>query len=76
MVILDPPRTGAKEIIPLLNSLNMKKLLYISCNPMTLLRDLSLFMKVGWVAEWCQPIDFFPQTFHLEIMASLKKVTN
>jgi 23S rRNA (uracil1939-C5)-methyltransferase len=76
LAIMDPPRTGAKEIIPLLNSLNLKAILYISCNPMTLLRDLSLFMEKGWIIQWCQPVDFFPQTFHLEIVACLTKATS
>ncbi len=73
LVIMDPPRTGAKEIIPLLNSRNLKAILYISCNPTTLFRDLSLFIEKGWAVKWCQPVDFFPQTFHLEIIAFLTK---
>lgn len=76
LAIMDPPRTGAKEIIPLLNRWNMKTILYISCNPMTLLRDLSLFQENGWIAEWCQPVDFFPQTFHLETITCLRKATS
>lgn len=72
-VILDPPRTGAREVIPWLTSRDLRGILYISCNPMTLLRDLSQFIDQGWKVEWSQPVDFFPQTFHLESVTLLSK---
>jgi 23S rRNA (uracil1939-C5)-methyltransferase len=73
LAILDPPRTGVKELIPLLDFKELNGLLYISCNPSTLLRDLSLLTTRGWVVEWIQPIDFFPQTYHLESATFLRK---
>lgn len=75
-VILDPPRTGAQAIIPFLDVWNLKGILYISCDPMTLVRDLSQLLKRGWKAEWSQPVDFFPQTFHLESVTFLVKTSN
>jgi 23S rRNA (uracil1939-C5)-methyltransferase len=72
-VILDPPRTGAREVIPWLDTWDLRGILYISCNPMTLFRDLSQFIDKGWKVEWSQPIDFFPQTFHLESVTLLSK---
>jgi 23S rRNA (uracil1939-C5)-methyltransferase len=73
MVILDPPRTGAREIIPFLDVWNLKGILYISCDPMTLVRDLAQLVERGWKVKWSQPVDFFPQTFHLESVTFLKK---
>jgi 23S rRNA (uracil1939-C5)-methyltransferase len=73
MVILDPPRTGAREIIPFLDFWDLKGILYISCDPMTLLRDLAQLTERGWKVEWTQPVDFFPQTFHLESVTFLRK---
>jgi 23S rRNA (uracil1939-C5)-methyltransferase len=72
-VILDPPRTGALEVIPFLDALDLKGILYISCNPMTLFRDLTQLTSKGWKVQWSQPVDFFPQTFHLESVTLLKK---
>jgi len=73
LVILDPPRTGAREVLPLLDTWDLKGLLYISCNPMTLVRDLSQLVKKDWRVEWSQPVDFFPQTFHLESLTFLRR---
>jgi 23S rRNA (uracil1939-C5)-methyltransferase len=70
-VILDPPRTGAREVIPWLDTWDLRGILYISCDPMTLFRDLSQFIDKGWEVEWSQPVDFFPQTFHLESVTLL-----
>ena len=72
-VLLDPPRAGAREIIPALDSLNPKGIYYVSCDPMTLFRDLGLFLTRGWKLDWCRPLDFFPQTFHLESLSLLRK---
>ena len=72
-IILDPPRTGALEVIPMLDAWNIKGVLYISCDPMTLFRDLTQLVKRGWGIKWSQPVDFFPQTFHLESITFLTK---
>jgi 23S rRNA (uracil1939-C5)-methyltransferase len=72
-VILDPPRTGAREVISSLDGWPLRGILYISCNPMTLFRDLIHLREKGWKVEWIQPIDFFPQTYHLESVTCLRK---
>jgi 23S rRNA (uracil1939-C5)-methyltransferase len=72
-VILDPPRTGAKEVIPMFDAWDLKGILYISCNPMTLFRDLTRLTSKGWKVKWSQPVDFFPQTFHLESVTLLTR---
>jgi 23S rRNA (uracil1939-C5)-methyltransferase len=73
LAILDPPRAGAREIIPLLDDETLKRILYVSCDPMTLFRDLRQLKNMGWRVEWSQPVDFFPQTFHLESLTFLRK---
>ena len=72
-VILDPPRTGAQEVISLIDTRDLKGILYISCDPMTLFRDLTYLTQRGWMVQWSQPVDFFPQTFHLESITLLRK---
>src|SRR4030042_5031675 len=51
LVILDPPRTGALEVIPMLDARNIRGILYISCNPMTLFRDLTHLVRRDWSVE-------------------------
>jgi 23S rRNA (uracil1939-C5)-methyltransferase len=72
-IILDPPRTGAREVIPILDTWDIKGILYISCDPMTLFRDLTQLVKRGRGVEWSQPVYFFPQTFHMESITFLRK---
>ena len=67
VVILDPPRTGCKpELIEALIKMAPKRIVYVSCNPATLARDLALFAKDGFTVKDVQPIDMFPQTSHVE----------
>lgn len=74
LLIIDPPRAGLsprslKQII----SLEIPNLLYVSCNPETLARDLSLLTESGYKLENLTPVDFFPHTAHLEVVASLSR---
>ncbi len=71
-IVLDPPRTGAKSIEADLAALGAGKIFYISCNPATLARDLAALCKFGYKLRTVQPIDFFPQTFHVEALAVLE----
>jgi 23S rRNA (uracil1939-C5)-methyltransferase len=70
-IVLDPPRTGAKGIERDLAMLGAEKILYISCNPTTLARDLAALTKQGYSLRSVQPIDLFPHTFHVETIATL-----
>lgn len=70
LVIVDPPRDGLhKNVIKFISKLreeNNFKLLYISCNPITMVRDIELFQEY-WFKLWkIQPVDMFPQTHHIE----------
>lgn len=73
IVFLDPPRIGAKEIIPYIPKFNPKIIIYLSCNPTTLARDIQTLTFSGYNIEKVVPFDMFPQTFHIETMAILKK---
>jgi 23S rRNA (uracil1939-C5)-methyltransferase len=70
-IVLDPPRTGAKGIERDLAALDAEKILYISCNPTTLARDLAALTQQGYSLRSVQPVDLFPHTFHVEAIATL-----
>jgi 23S rRNA (uracil1939-C5)-methyltransferase len=71
-IILDPPRRGAPEIVSLLPELHPDQIIYISCNPATLARDLAALSATGYQLVRLIPVDMFPQTHHLETVALLK----
>ena len=74
VVIVDPPRKGLeKELIAHLTALSPKKIVYVSCDPATLARDLALFHKDGWQIGKVQPVDMFPRTGHVESVVSLTR---
>ncbi|HEX2229737.1 MAG TPA: 23S rRNA (uracil(1939)-C(5))-methyltransferase RlmD [Candidatus Binatia bacterium] len=72
-ILLDPPRAGAKGIDAELAAFGADQILYVSCNPPTLARDLSALSGRGYKLTGIQPIDLFPQTFHLETLALLER---
>ena len=72
-IVLDPPRAGAKDLDADLAALGAKKILYVSCNPTTLARDLAALAKRGYTLRMVQPIDLFPQTFHVETLAVMER---
>jgi 23S rRNA (uracil1939-C5)-methyltransferase len=74
-IVLDPPRTGAKGIERDLAVLGAGKILYISCNPTTLARDLAALTQQGYSLRTVQPVDLFPHTFHVEAIATLVRQT-
>lgn len=74
IVFMDPPRSGSDEkFLSSLVKLMPKQVIYISCNPVTLERDLKYLTKHGFTVEEIQPIDMFPQTFHVECVVKLKR---
>lgn len=75
-VIIDPPRKGCdRETLEALITLAPKKLVYISCDPATLARDVSLLTQSGFTLQSVTPVDLFPRTTHVECVALLCKTT-
>jgi 23S rRNA (uracil1939-C5)-methyltransferase len=75
-VIINPPREGLDlQVIELLKKRLPERIVYISCMPTTLARDLNLLGKENYTIEECQPYDMFPQTTHIETLVSLKRIT-
>jgi len=73
LVVLDPPREGAKEILDGLVKLTPEKIIYVSCDPATLARDLKKLSGLGYNVAKVRPFDMFPQTFHIESVTLLVK---
>lgn len=73
LVLLDPPRTGAKELVMEMANAAHPDIIYVSCNPATLKRDLAYLQKGGYQLEDLVGFDMFPQTAHVEAAAWLKK---
>jgi 23S rRNA (uracil1939-C5)-methyltransferase len=71
LVVLDPPRVGALSALNPLVSLHPRKILYVSCEPPTLARDLARLVSLGYNVKRVQPLDMFPQTYHIEMVAEL-----
>lgn len=72
--IIDPPRKGlsASALETMVNARQLESLLYLSCHPEALARDLAGFQKNGWKLERIVPFDFFPKTRHLETLVLLR----
>jgi 23S rRNA (uracil1939-C5)-methyltransferase len=73
-LLLDPPRAGAKDIDKILREQKLEKLVYISCNPASMARDLKGLQKLGLGVVKAGCIDMFPHTPHLEVMTLLERV--
>ncbi len=73
VVLLDPPRIGAAEAVKLIPLLDPGKIIYISCDPPTLARDVAYLKKSGYDVTKSRPIDMFPQTYHVESVTLLEK---
>ncbi len=74
-ILLDPPRAGAKEILPFINAMKAKKIVYVSCNPATLARDAhELVHQYGYSLKQAGIMNMFPHTAHIEAMALFEKI--
>ncbi|HBM47047.1 MAG TPA: 23S rRNA (uracil(1939)-C(5))-methyltransferase RlmD [Lachnoclostridium sp.] len=74
VVLMDPPRAGSTEaFIKAVSAVKAKTVIYVSCGPDTLARDLGVFKKMGYRAEGAWPVDMFPATGHCEVICLLSK---
>jgi 23S rRNA (uracil1939-C5)-methyltransferase len=74
LVVMDPPRAGVgAEVCALLGRLKAKEVVYVSCDPVTLSRDLKVMVDSGYRISELHLVDMFPQTFHLETVAMLTR---
>lgn len=77
VVFMDPPRSGSdKKFMDSLLKLAPKKVVYVSCNPETLKRDLAYLISKGYRVKEIQPIDQFPFTVHSEVITCLQRVNS
>lgn len=74
VLLADPPRNGMKELLIHINRIKPKYLVYISCNPTTLARDLKALTEKNYKISSIKPFDMFPQTYHVEVAALLELV--
>jgi 23S rRNA (uracil1939-C5)-methyltransferase len=73
VMVIDPPRAGIhKNVVKQILEIAPPRIVYVSCNPATMARDLQL-IKDHYEVEEVQPVDMFPHTFHIESVAGLKK---
>ena len=74
LVVVDPPRAGVgTEVCALLARVSAPEIIYVSCDPVTLARDLKMLVDAGYKVEELHLVDLFPQTFHLETIVVLRR---
>lgn len=75
VIVLDPPRKGlTEEVIQCVHDMNPERVVIVSCNVVTLARDLKLFETLGYLVQKVQPMDMFPRTNHVETVVLMSRV--
>jgi 23S rRNA (uracil1939-C5)-methyltransferase len=73
VAVLNPPRKGCDQnVLERLSALGPKSIIYVSCSPQSLARDLDILRELGYLCREIQPVDMFPQTVHVENVARLE----
>ncbi|MCX8104492.1 MAG: 23S rRNA (uracil(1939)-C(5))-methyltransferase RlmD, partial [Ignavibacterium album] len=74
VIIIDPPRSGMhKNTVDDVIKLSPEKIVYVSCNPATQVRDIKMMVEAGYKLVKIKPVDMFPQTYHIENVALLQR---
>jgi 23S rRNA (uracil1939-C5)-methyltransferase len=73
-ILLDPPRSGALEMVQLISRFNASMIVYVSCQPSSLVRDSKVICGNGYRLTHLGIMDMFPQTSHVESMAIFKQI--
>ena len=74
VIVLDPPRKGCdKAVLDAVTASGAERIVYVSCDPATLARDVSILTQSGYSLQSAQPVDMFPQTAHVETVVLLSK---
>lgn len=74
VAVIDPPRKGcAPEVVEQIAALEPDRVVYVSCDPATLARDIKRFAELGYAPQWAAPVDMFPGTAHVECVVLLLK---
>ncbi|PSL44501.1 23S rRNA m(5)U-1939 methyltransferase [Salsuginibacillus halophilus] len=74
VIVVDPPRKGCDEkLLDAMVKMQPKRIVYVSCNPATLARDMARLAEAGYKPKDVQPVDMFPQTVHVESVVALEK---
>ncbi|MFT8313743.1 MAG: 23S rRNA (uracil(1939)-C(5))-methyltransferase RlmD [Clostridium sp.] len=77
VVVVDPPRKGCeKSLLEAIAKMEPEKIVYVSCDPGTLARDLSILDNLGYRTLEVQPVDMFPETAHVECVVLISRVEN
>ena len=75
VIVVDPPRKGCdKQLLQAMIDMQPERIVYVSCNPSTLARDLRILEDGGFMTKEIQPVDMFPQTMHVEVVALMSRV--
>ena len=74
VMVVDPPRAGlSKKVVGHILKADSRQIIYVSCNPATLARDVAMILDGGYTIREIQPVDMFPHTYHIETVVNLMK---
>jgi len=74
VIVVDPPRAGCeRKVLETFAAMEPQRIVYVSCNPASLARDVAVLAELGYVTKEIQPVDMFPMTYHVESVALIER---